>query len=109
MDIQRDIISKLNLSEQQRREILKMGNPAEIGKFLKSHNISVPQDVQKLLGNIPGAASAAGAEAVRLGKQAAPAVKGKAGDIGGMVKGALDSTDLDEKLIGGIKGLGKKN
>lgn len=119
MDIQKDIISKLSLSDQQKRQIASLANPAEIGKFLKEHSIHVPEDVKKLLGNAAGAVQGAsgivGTEAKKVAqgagkatKGAGRAVAGKAGDVGSMIHDALDKTDVDEKLMGGLKGFGKK-
>ena len=101
MDIQRDIISKLRLTDQQKTQLAKLSDPSDISRFLREHRINVPSEVQSLLGGV------AGATKVGAGR-AETAAKGAAGKASDMAKSMLDKTDLDERLMDGIKGFGRK-
>lgn len=88
MDIQKDIIAKLPLNDEQKAQVAKLGSLDDIKRFLSENHIEVPAGMS---GIVSGIADKAGA------------IPEGAGDA---VKGVLDSTDIDEKLMGGIKNLG---
>lgn len=113
MDIQKDILSKINLTDSQKRQIASLGsNAGAISKFLEEQNIKVPAEIRGALGNIAGTTKAAGKGVANGAHGAAKQVKGASQGatdaMGDMLKGVLDSTDLDEKILGNIPGFGKK-
>lgn len=89
MDIQ-NILSKIQLTDEQKAQISKLGNPEDIKKFLSEHHIEIPENMQGLVSGVVAKASTMPA------------------DAGNAVKGILDNTDIDEKIMGGIKNIGKK-
>jgi len=88
MGIPQDILSKLPLTDEQKGQLAQLGNAEDIKKFLMDHHIELPGNMGDVVNGIAGKASSIPEGA------------------GSAVKGILDNTDIDEKIMDGLKGFG---